>query len=71
MLDQAHANDPKHSEIRNELALATDARGWIYRELGDAKQAEQAFVDAMKLLEDSGQGVPDCSPPSRVAGQGL
>ncbi len=52
VLNQARANDSKHSEIRNELALATDARGWIYRELGDAKQAEQAFLHAIKLLED-------------------
>ena len=51
MLEQARAIDPKHSEIRNELALATDARGWIYRDLGDAKQAEKAFADATKLLE--------------------
>jgi eukaryotic-like serine/threonine-protein kinase len=52
VLDRARANDPKHSEMRNDLALATDARGWIYRELGDPEQAEKAFLDAIKLLED-------------------
>ncbi len=52
VLDHAHTIDSKESEIRNELALTTDARGWIYREVGDAKQAEQAFLNAMKLLEN-------------------
>ena len=51
VLEQALAADAKHSEIRNNLALATDARGWIYRELGDVKPAEQDYRRALTLLE--------------------
>ena len=45
------AADAKHSEIRNDLALATDARGWIYRELGDAKACRSETTGALTLLD--------------------
>jgi serine/threonine protein kinase len=52
VLDQAHIAEPKpSSEIRNELALATDAQGWIYRDLGDLKVAEQDYRKALALLD--------------------
>ena len=51
VLDQAHAADAKHNEIRNDLALAADARGLVYRELGEIKPAEQDFRRAVELLE--------------------
>ena len=50
--NQAHAADPKHPEIRNELALASDARGWINRELGDIKAGRaKTSAAALELLE--------------------
>ena len=52
VLEQAYANEPKHSELRNELAMTIDARGWIFRDRGDVNQAEQAYIHALKLLED-------------------
>jgi tetratricopeptide (TPR) repeat protein len=61
VLDQAHAADPKHSDLLNELAMVTDARGWIYLELGDVKKAEQAYRSALKLLEDLVKEFPTVS----------
>jgi len=51
VLEKAHAATPNQSEIRNELAMAIDARGWIHRELGNVKQAELNYRRALKLLE--------------------
>jgi eukaryotic-like serine/threonine-protein kinase len=51
VLEQAHAAAAKHNEIRNDLALAADARGLVYRELGEIKPAEQDFRHAVELLE--------------------
>ena len=51
VLEQALADRPKQLEIRNDLALATDARGWINRELGDLKAAGQDYRRALDLLE--------------------
>ena len=70
VLEQARASDSKHSEIRNELALATDARGWNYRDLGDAKQRNKS-TGRHSRSRHSCHRVPDCSPLSRVASQGI
>ena len=51
VLEKAHAAEPTHSEIRNDLALAFDFRGWIHRELGDLQQAEQDYRHALELLD--------------------
>jgi eukaryotic-like serine/threonine-protein kinase len=51
VLGQALAAEAKHSEIRNALALATDARGWIQGDLGDVKAAEKDYVQALSLLD--------------------
>jgi serine/threonine-protein kinase len=51
VIDQAHNADPRRAEIRNELALALDARGWIRRELGELEQAEQDYRQALELLD--------------------
>ena len=50
-LEQAHAAEGDHAEIRNELALAVDARGWVNREMGDFVPAENDFRRAFELLE--------------------
>ncbi len=50
-LERAHAADAKHPVIRDELALAIDARGWIHRELGDMTKAEADYRRALDLLE--------------------
>ena len=50
VLEKSHAAEPGHSEIRNDLALAFDFRGWIHRELGDLDQAEQDYRHAVELL---------------------
>jgi len=50
-LEQAHAADPKQMEARLDLALATDARGWIHREQGNVAAAERDFVRALTLLD--------------------
>jgi eukaryotic-like serine/threonine-protein kinase len=50
-LERAHAADAEHPEIRNELALAVDARGWVNRETGDFTAAETDFGRALELLE--------------------
>ena len=46
--EQALANDAQNPEIRNELALAVDARGWVKRELGDMQAAERDFRRATR-----------------------
>ena len=51
MLEQAHAAEPKQIDVRVDLALATDARGWIHRELGEVTDAELDFVHALTLLD--------------------
>jgi serine/threonine-protein kinase len=50
-LESAHAVAPLDAEIRNELALACDARGWILRELGDADGAQRDYGRALALLD--------------------
>jgi serine/threonine protein kinase/tetratricopeptide (TPR) repeat protein len=60
-LVRAHDADPEQSEVSNELALSTDARGWIYRELGDVQQAEQCYRRAAKLLEGLVKDFPTVS----------
>ena len=50
-LEAALALDAKHAEIRDELALAIEARGWIYRELGALALAEKNYRRALDLLE--------------------
>ena len=50
-LEKARTADPRHPEVRNDLAIATDARGWIDRELGDVKAAEQDYRGALAVLE--------------------
>jgi serine/threonine protein kinase len=50
-LERAHAADARRGEIRTELALAVDARGWIHRELGEVPQAEGDYRRALELLE--------------------
>ena len=42
---------PRNAEVRNELALAVDARGWVNREIGDFAAAENDFRRAFELLE--------------------
>jgi eukaryotic-like serine/threonine-protein kinase len=49
-LERAHAADREQPEIRNELALAVDARGWANREIGDFAAAENDFRRAFDLL---------------------
>ena len=51
VLELARSTDAKHAAIRNELALALDARGWIHRELGEIEQAERDSRRALGLLE--------------------
>jgi eukaryotic-like serine/threonine-protein kinase len=51
LLEEAVATDRKHPEVRNDLALAMDARGWIHREIGELKPAEESYHRAMELLE--------------------
>jgi serine/threonine protein kinase/polyhydroxyalkanoate synthesis regulator phasin len=51
ILEKARADDPKQSEIQNELALAFDYRGWVHRELGDVERAEQDYRHALELLD--------------------
>ncbi len=50
-LERAHTADRELAEIRNELALAVDARGWVNREIGDFTAAEKDFRRAYELLE--------------------
>jgi serine/threonine protein kinase len=50
-LEQARTADGENPEVRNELALAVDARGWINRELGDMPAAERDFRRALELLD--------------------
>jgi eukaryotic-like serine/threonine-protein kinase len=51
VLERAQAASERGA-ASNDLALAVDARGWIHRELGDLKQAEQDFLRAQRLLEE-------------------
>jgi eukaryotic-like serine/threonine-protein kinase len=51
VLEPGRAGDPWHAEIKNDLAMAIDARGWIHRELGDVKAAEQDYRSALELLD--------------------
>ena len=50
-LQRAHTADAEEAEVRNELALAVDARGWVNREIGDFTAAENDFRRALELLE--------------------
>ncbi len=50
-LEAALALDAKHAEIRDELALAIEARGWVHRELGALALAEKNYRRALDLLE--------------------
>ncbi len=56
-LERAHAaatqaaDVKRDAEIRDELAWTFDARGWIFRELGDATKAEGDFRRALQLLD--------------------
>lgn len=50
-LERAHAADTKSSEIRHDLALAADARGLVYRELGDVNAARQDLHRALNVLD--------------------
>jgi eukaryotic-like serine/threonine-protein kinase len=50
-LERAHAAEPKHPEVRNDLAIATDARRWIDREPGDVKGAERDYRPALAMLD--------------------
>jgi serine/threonine-protein kinase len=50
-LEDTRTADSKHAEMRNELALAADARGVINRELGESKLASQDFQRAIELLD--------------------
>ncbi len=50
-LEFAHAGHAKQNQVRNDLALALDARGWVYRELGDLDSAENDYRRAALLLE--------------------
>ena len=51
-LKKAWAADPRHPEVRSDLAITTDARGSIHRELGDVKAAEQDYRGALAVLDD-------------------
>ena len=50
-LELARASAPKHSEIRDNLAMAIEARGWIHRELGELTKAEADYWRALDLLD--------------------
>jgi serine/threonine protein kinase/Flp pilus assembly protein TadD len=49
--ERAHAGDADQAEIRSELALSVNARGWVNREIGDFTAAEADFRRAFELLE--------------------
>jgi serine/threonine protein kinase len=56
-LERAHAaakqaaDVKRDAEIRDELAWAFDARGWVRGELGDVTEAEADYRQALDLLE--------------------
>jgi serine/threonine protein kinase len=50
-LERAHAADNKQSEIRHDLALAADARGLVYRELGNLDLAKHDLEHAQNVLD--------------------
>jgi serine/threonine protein kinase len=52
VLDRAYATNSEHAPVRNELAMVTDARGWVYHDVGDVKPAEAAYRRAVSLVED-------------------
>ena len=49
-LERALSLDATHAEIRDELALAIEARGWVHRELGELSLAEKSYRRALELL---------------------
>jgi serine/threonine protein kinase len=49
-LERAHTIAAKDAEIRDELAMAMEGRGWIQRELGDLTAAEEDHRRALGLL---------------------
>ena len=51
VLGAARTADPKHAEIRNELALTADARGLVNRDLGEIKASAQDFRTSLEALE--------------------
>ena len=51
VLDRALATDPRNPEVRNDLANATDARGRVYRELGDVNAALRDYRGALAEFE--------------------
>ncbi len=51
LLERAHADDAKNAEIRNELAVAVELRGWNHRDLGDAAKAEADYRRSLDLLD--------------------
>ena len=50
-LERALALDAKHAEIRDALALAIEARGWVHREVGELSLAEKNYRRALDLLD--------------------
>lgn len=50
VLERMHAAGGGSPEIRNELALAADARGLVCHELGEIKTATQNFRRSLELL---------------------
>jgi eukaryotic-like serine/threonine-protein kinase len=50
-LERAHADDAKNAEIRDDMALAVEARGWIHRERGDLPNCEKDYRRALDLLD--------------------
>ena len=51
-LERAHAADAELADVRNELALAVDARGWVNREIGEFNAGENDFKRAYDLLSN-------------------
>jgi serine/threonine protein kinase len=50
-LERARAANGKSNEIRHDVALAADARGLVYLEIGDVSAGGQDFKRALKLLD--------------------
>jgi serine/threonine protein kinase len=50
-LERAHATDSKNAEIRNELSLAIDSRGFVHREVGNVVAAESDYLHGIEVLE--------------------
>jgi eukaryotic-like serine/threonine-protein kinase len=51
VLEQAQTSNSKRAEIRNELALAADARGLVNRELGEINASMKDHLRSLDLLE--------------------